>query len=133
MQTGAFACLAAVTFGLTWAATAHVQGVVDPLPGWNDGRATRAIIAFVTAATDESNIGFIPVAERLGNTPSIARKSYVHPAVVDAFLDGTLHEGMSAAAGTDIDSLRLRREERAVLALLLTRLAAEAEKVRKTA
>jgi DNA topoisomerase-1 len=73
------------------------------------------------------------VAERLGNTPSIARKSYVHPAVVDAFLDGTLHEGMASTAGNDADTVRLRREERAVLALLLTRLAAEAARVRQTA
>ena len=28
------------------------------------------------------------VAERLGNTPSVCRKSYVHPEVIDAFLDG---------------------------------------------
>jgi DNA topoisomerase-1 len=73
------------------------------------------------------------VAERLGNTPAIARKSYVHPAVVDAFLEGTLHEGMSAPAGGDVDSLRLHREERAVLALLRSRLAAQAARVRQTA
>src|SRR5688500_13497648 len=85
-------------------------------------QAKRDVVAAVCA-----------VAERLGNTPSIARKSYVHPAVVDAFLDGTLHAGMSAAAGSEIDSLRLRREERAVLALLLARLAAEVARVRKTA
>ena len=30
------------------------------------------------------------VADHLGNTRSICRKSYVHPAVVDAYLDGTI-------------------------------------------
>jgi DNA topoisomerase-1 len=30
------------------------------------------------------------VAERLGNTPAICRKCYIHPAVVDAFLDRSL-------------------------------------------
>jgi DNA topoisomerase I len=30
------------------------------------------------------------VAERLGNTPSICRKCYVHPAVLDAYIDGSL-------------------------------------------
>jgi DNA topoisomerase-1 len=30
------------------------------------------------------------VADHLGNTRSICRKSYVHPAVVDAYLDGSL-------------------------------------------
>jgi DNA topoisomerase-1 len=29
------------------------------------------------------------VAERLGNTPAICRKCYVHPQVIDAYLDGT--------------------------------------------
>src|SRR5688572_27777486 len=86
----------------------------------------RATPATKTQAKKDVVAAVCAVAERLGNTPAIARKSYVHPAVVDAFLDGTLHAGMSAAAGTDVDSLRLRREERAVLALLLTRLAAEA-------
>jgi DNA topoisomerase IB len=30
------------------------------------------------------------VAERLGNTKTVCRKCYVHPAVIDAYLDGTL-------------------------------------------
>lgn len=30
-----------------------------------------------------------PVAEALGNTPAISRKSYVHPALIDAVKDGT--------------------------------------------
>jgi DNA topoisomerase-1 len=30
------------------------------------------------------------VASRLGNTPTVCRKSYVHPEVIDAFMDGTL-------------------------------------------
>ncbi len=30
------------------------------------------------------------VADHLGNTRSICRNSYVHPAVVDAYLDGSL-------------------------------------------
>ena len=30
------------------------------------------------------------VAERLGNTPSVCRKSYVHPAVLDSYLSGAM-------------------------------------------
>ena len=30
-----------------------------------------------------------PVAEALGNTPAISRKSYVHPALIDAAKDGS--------------------------------------------
>lgn len=32
------------------------------------------------------------VANRLGNTVAVCRKSYIHPAILDAFLDGTLGE-----------------------------------------
>ena len=32
------------------------------------------------------------VASQLGNTPAICRKCYIHPAVIDAFGDGTLAE-----------------------------------------
>jgi DNA topoisomerase-1 len=32
------------------------------------------------------------VAERLGNTPAVCRKSYIHPAVIDRYLDGTLDD-----------------------------------------
>src|SRR5688572_19143318 len=96
----------------TWSGTVLAAVALEKcLVPATKAKARRDVVAAVGA-----------VAERLGNTPSIARKSYVHPAVIDAFLDGTLHEGMSAVAGTDIDSLRLRREERAVLALLLARL-----------
>ena len=34
------------------------------------------------------------VAGRLGNTPAICRKSYVHPEVVGAYLDGSLVESL---------------------------------------
>jgi DNA topoisomerase-1 len=33
------------------------------------------------------------VAERLGNTPAVCRKCYVHPAIIDAYLDGRVREG----------------------------------------
>jgi DNA topoisomerase-1 len=72
------------------------------------------------------------VAERLGNTHAICRKSYVHPAVIDAFLDGSLADGL-AAPSTDAAAARLRREERAVLAFLAARQAAESAGVQKTA
>jgi phosphoserine phosphatase len=37
----------------------------DPLPSWNDGAAKEAILAFVAAATDEADPGFVPVPERI--------------------------------------------------------------------
>ena len=37
-------------------------------------------------------------AERLGNTPAVARGSYVHPAVLEAYLEGDLGGALVEAA-----------------------------------
>lgn len=37
-------------------------------------------------------------AETLGNTPAVARRSYVHPAVLEAYLDGAIGDALVAAA-----------------------------------
>jgi len=73
------------------------------------------------------------VAERLGNTPAIARSSYVHPAVVEGYLDGTLRPAMAAPPPPEIASGRLRGEEKAVLGFLRARAQAEASRVRQPA
>ena len=46
------------------------------------------------------------VAEALGNTLAVCRKAYVHPVVVNAYLEGSL----AAEAGVPADGLA-RREE----------------------
>lgn len=70
------------------------------------------------------------VSARLGNTPSICRKCYVHPEVFDAYLDGGLlldiKEEIEAELREDLASLK--PEEAAVLALLEQRLSREVEK-----
>ena len=58
------------------------------------------------------------VADRLGNTPAVCRRCYVHPQVFDAYLDGTpvlIERGSRRTR-------YLRSEERAVLRLLKRRL-----------
>lgn len=55
------------------------------------------------------------VSARLGNTPAVCRKSYVHPAVLDAYLAGDLPV---AFAELGRDQAGLKAEERAVLRLL---------------
>jgi DNA topoisomerase-1 len=65
------------------------------------------------------------VAERLGNTPSICRKCYIHPAVLEAYLDGSLVETLQQRA----EDLREREadlddDEASVLGFLQRRLAA---------
>ena len=75
------------------------------------------------------------VAQRLGNTPSVCRKCYVHPAVLDAYFDGTMLEGLRRRAREEWDEeLRaLRPEEAAVLALLRERLQREQPGTARTA
>ena len=67
------------------------------------------------------------VAKRLGNTPTICRKCYVHPQVIDSYMDGTLARTLRKRAQARLaGSLhRLPPEEAAVLALLERRLASE--------
>jgi len=64
------------------------------------------------------------VAERLGNTPTVCRKCYVHPAIIESYLEGDLPEALQKCAGQRLrNSLhRLQPEEAAVLALLQQRL-----------
>ena len=44
------------------------------------------------------------VAKRLGNTKSVCRKCYIHPAILDAYMDGrpmaTDEAGVAAMIGT---------------------------------
>ena len=64
------------------------------------------------------------VAERLGNTPSVCRKCYIHPEVLLSYLDGSMLETLRQRAEAEItDGLGdLRPEEAAVVALLQQRL-----------
>lgn len=63
------------------------------------------------------------VAEKLGNTPSVCRKCYVHPAVLDAYLDGATVQVLRVRAAEQALAGALQPEEAAVLALLQERLA----------
>ena len=38
------------------------------------------------------------VAERLGNTPSVCRKCYVHPEILDAYMSGELVDAVVSEA-----------------------------------
>ena len=67
------------------------------------------------------------VAEHLGNTPAISRSSYVHPSVIEAYLDGDVVRAARRQAEQQLsESLEeLTPEEAAVLALLRDRLTHE--------
>ena len=68
------------------------------------------------------------VAKRLGNTKAVCRKCYVHPAVLDAYLDGSLVKTLRRRAERELSGQlpTLTPEEAAVLALLQQRLKREA-------
>ncbi len=60
------------------------------------------------------------VAVRLGNTRAVCRKCYVHPAVLEAYLDGTLSQSLKRCGEglTQTSRRRLSAEEAVVLAFL---------------
>lgn len=67
----------------TWAGTVRAAAILrrrcaEELPR---REAERRVVAAVRE-----------VADRLSNTAAVCRKSYIHPAVLDGFLDGSLHE-----------------------------------------
>jgi len=63
------------------------------------------------------------VAARLGNTPSVCRKCYIHPKVIDAYMEGTLALRLTSDIDTAVPGA-LDKDEKRVLAFLKKRLAA---------
>jgi DNA topoisomerase-1 len=80
---------------------------------------------FETEAAAKRNVtrAIESVAAQLGNTVAVCRKSYVHPEVVEAYLDGTLLNHLDERPEENLpeDLASLRREELAVLTLLRQR------------
>jgi DNA topoisomerase-1 len=64
------------------------------------------------------------VAKRLGNTPAICRKCYIHPAIMDAYLDGEMAGILQKRTERELvnNLTDLAPEEAAVLAFLEKRL-----------
>ena len=76
-----------------------------------------------TAAKKNITAAIERVAERLGNTPTICRKCYVHPAVLEAYLDGGTVQTIKREADAELRDLAgLKPEEAAVVAFLRERL-----------
>ena len=73
-----------------------------------------------TAAKRALSSAIRQVASQLGNTPAVCRKAYVHPHVLDCYLQGELLLEVAEIA----EETGLRAEEHAVLALLQARMAA---------
>jgi len=74
---------------------------------------------FQTKKQAKSNIktAICAVAELLGNTPAVCRKCYVHPVIVEAYLNRTRIAGLNGAEKESVPP-DLRAAERAVLKFL---------------
>jgi DNA topoisomerase-1 len=99
----------------TWAGTLSAAVLLHEVGPESTQRAAKRRMNEVIART----------AERLGNTPSVCRKCYVHPLIMEAYLVGQVVPRIAAAAGKA--EAKLRADERAVVAFL-KRLIASGEK-----
>jgi DNA topoisomerase I len=96
-------------------------------------RALRALDEPETAGEAKRNVveAINDTADRLGNTAAVCRRSYVHPVVVEAYLDPRLRGALLGAAevvGTPPAGTS-PGEERAVVRLLERRLGRDAARV----
>jgi DNA topoisomerase-1 len=96
----------------TWAGTVLATALLrDREQAGSETAAKKTIVR----AIDE-------VAKRLGNTRAVCRKCYVHPAVLDAYLDGTIAKLGAHRAARAVRAIGgLTESESAVLGLLQRR------------
>lgn len=112
-----------------WISSGDVNGYLRAITGQEfsakDFRTWAASVLCAQALTDvgptekktvakrQVNQAIDQTAARLGNTRAVCRKSYIHPAILEAYLEGRLFETREVA---EVGGLTL--EERAVLAFL---------------
>jgi DNA topoisomerase I len=101
----------------TWAGTVLASLALSEFESFDSQAAAKRNI---TRAIEQ-------VAAQLGNTVAVCRKSYIHPGVVEAYLDGTLLEVLRGQVEHVLreDLPDLSSEEAAVYVLLRQRLARE--------
>ena len=97
----------------TWAGTVLAAQLLQEFEGvTSNAQAKKNIVAAVEM-----------VAKRLGNTKAVCRKCYIHPAVFDAYLDGSMLETIAQRARKVSRAVdRLTEAESSVLTLLQRRL-----------
>lgn len=73
----------------------------------------------ITQAKKEVVKAVEAVAKELGNTKAVSRKAYIHPHVIESFMDGTLDKALKAASKSTDKKLRaLGTHEATVVAFL---------------
>jgi DNA topoisomerase I len=100
----------------TWAGTNLAALALRELESFDSqAKAKRNVVQAVEA-----------VSKMLGNTPAICRKCYIHPAVFDGYLDGSLLEALKRRADAKLANPHagLKAEEVAVMGFLSRQLAA---------
>ncbi|MDQ6625186.1 MAG: DNA topoisomerase IB [Verrucomicrobiota bacterium] len=103
----------------TWAGTVLAAVALDAVEAFdNKTQAKKNVKAAITA-----------VAKILGNTPTVCRKCYVHPVVLETYLSGETIEGLKRKADAALEQNLpdLRSVETAVMKFLQQRLAAAAK------
>lgn len=114
LRTAAAADITAKDFR-TWAGTVLGARELRRIGQAGSARgAERGVVAAVDA-----------VARQLGNTRAVCRRCYIHPAVIDAYLDGSLVAALEDGSSDGSRVRGLRAEEAAVLSVLLRRRRAE--------
>lgn len=72
----------------TWAASVYAHAALSRQP-WTSETAARRVVAEVVRE----------VSQRLANTPAVCRACYIHPAILEAYLIGSLPARGAAPAG----------------------------------
>jgi DNA topoisomerase-1 len=90
----------------TWGGTLLAAAMIRAL-----GETDAACKASLLEAIDK-------VAKQLGNTPTICRKSYIHPAVLEAFVEREAWERWNVACEKPMGHASLRAHERRLLKYL---------------
>jgi DNA topoisomerase-1 len=104
----------------TWAGTVLAcTALREAEPFDSQSRAKKNVVRAIEA-----------VAGVLGNTKAVCRKSYIHPAILESYVDGSMLAVLSKRIGSAArrKPAGLRSDEAAVLALLQQRLTREAKK-----
>ncbi len=100
----------------TWAGTVLAAELLrDMAPFRSDAEAKRNIVRAVES-----------VARRLGNTKAVCRKCYIHPVILDAYVEGALVKSAPPRARRSPGALS--ESEAAVLSLLQRRLARDVKR-----
>ena len=101
----------------TWAGTVLAYRALRALAPVENGKAAKKNVVEAVRLT----------ADQLGNTPAVARRSYVHPAVLEAYLEGSIGGALLEAAEEQHDPppVATRDEASEVVKLIRARIRAE--------